>query len=91
MSIGLTGKYSPYRNHNRADVRLYKSYLSNPAWINDLRRADAIFFAAHSQGCIVTTHLISRLIAQGHIKTPLNAEAVARVSDLNTSESEADR
>lgn len=62
-----------------ANVSLYKSYLSNPAWINDLRRADAIFFAAHSQGCIVTTHLISRLIAQGHIKTPLNAEAVARV------------
>ncbi|WVW87153.1 hypothetical protein I302_109210 [Kwoniella bestiolae CBS 10118] len=48
---------------------------SNPAWINDLRRADAIFFAAHSQGCIVTTHLMSRMIAQGHIRTPLNAEA----------------
>ncbi|OCF34418.1 hypothetical protein I316_03932 [Kwoniella heveanensis BCC8398] len=58
--------------------RLYKAYLSNPAWINDLRRADAIFFAAHSQGCIVTTHLISRMIAQGHIRTPSNGEAVAR-------------
>ncbi|WVF68309.1 hypothetical protein IAT40_003074 [Kwoniella sp. CBS 6097] len=58
--------------------RLYKAYLSNPAWINDLRRADAIFFAAHSQGCIVTTHLISRMIAQGHIRTSLNGEAVAR-------------
>nr|XP_019009541.1 uncharacterized protein I206_06190 [Kwoniella pini CBS 10737]OCF48322.1 hypothetical protein I206_06190 [Kwoniella pini CBS 10737] len=45
--------------------RLYKAYLSNPAWINDLRRADAVFFAAHSQGCIVTTHLLSRMIAQG--------------------------
>jgi hypothetical protein len=63
-------------------LSLYKSYLSNPAWINDLRRADAVFFAAHSQGCIVTTHLLSRLIAQGHLKTPLNAEAVARVSLL---------
>ena len=58
--------------------RLYKAYLSNPAWINDLRRADAIFFAAHSQGCIVTTHLTSRLIAQGHIRTRLNHEAVSR-------------
>lgn len=58
--------------------RLYKAYLANPAWINDLRRADAIFFAAHSQGCIVTTHLISRMIAQGHIRTPLNREAVGR-------------
>ena len=61
-----------------ADFRLYKSYLSNPAWINDLRRADAVFFAAHSQGCIVTTHLVSRLIAQGHIRTAHNADAVAR-------------
>lgn len=58
--------------------KLYKQYLSNPAWINDLRRADAILFAAHSQGCIVTTHLISRMIAQGHIRTSLNREAVAR-------------
>ncbi|KAL7425280.1 hypothetical protein Q5752_000968 [Cryptotrichosporon argae] len=58
--------------------KLYKAYLSNPAWINDLRRADAIFFAAHSQGCIVTTHLISRLIAQGHIRTAHNADAVSR-------------
>ena len=58
--------------------RLYKAYLSNPAWINDLRRADAIFFAAHSQGCVVTTHLISRMIAQGHIRTPLNKDAISR-------------
>ncbi|ORY34567.1 hypothetical protein BCR39DRAFT_513405 [Naematelia encephala] len=58
--------------------RLYKAYLSNPAWINDVRRADAVFFAAHSQGCIVTTHLVSRMIAQGHLRTPLNAEAVSR-------------
>ncbi|CAK9782924.1 hypothetical protein CC85DRAFT_329427 [Cutaneotrichosporon oleaginosum] len=58
--------------------KLYKQYLSNPAWINDLRRADAILFAAHSQGCIVTTHLISRMIAQGHIRTATNREATAR-------------
>lgn len=62
---------------NRVD-KLYKAYLSNPAWINDLRRADAIFFAAHSQGCIVTTHLISRMIAQGHIRTAHNRDAVSR-------------
>lgn len=58
--------------------KLYKAYLSNPAWINDVRRADAVLFAAHSQGCIVTTHLISRMIAQGHIRTPLNKDAIAR-------------
>jgi hypothetical protein len=38
----------------------------------------------------VTTHLISRLIAQGHIKTPLNAEAVARVGHLCTLVAKAD-
>ncbi|GMK56231.1 hypothetical protein CspeluHIS016_0300710 [Cutaneotrichosporon spelunceum] len=58
--------------------KLYKQYLSNPAWINDLRRADAVLFAAHSQGCIVTTHLISRMIAQGHLRTTKNREAAAR-------------
>ena len=68
----------PFHGSYLADNSLYKAYLANPAWINDLRRADAVFFAAHSQGCIVTTHLISRLIAQGHIRTPYNSEAVAR-------------
>ena len=73
-----TGPFFYTCTRNELTRRLYKAYLSNPAWINDLRRADAVFFAAHSQGCIVTTHLISRMIAQGHIRTPLNKDAVAR-------------
>ena len=32
--------------------------------------ADAILFATHSQGSIVTTHLVDRLISDGHIRTP---------------------
>jgi hypothetical protein len=31
-----------------------------------------------SQGCIVTAHLICRLIMQGHLRTPDNQESVAR-------------
>lgn len=33
-----------------------------------LHEADAIFFAAHSQGTIVSTHLIHRLILDGHLR-----------------------
>ena len=33
----------------------------------DLYEADVIFFAAHSQGSIVSTELLDRLLAEGHI------------------------
>ena len=33
-----------------------------------LHEADAVFFAAHSQGTIVSTHLIHRLIVDGHLR-----------------------
>lgn len=49
--------------------RLFKGYLSKPEWVNDVERADAIFVAAHSQGCIVAAHLLARMIGNGHIHT----------------------
>lgn len=73
--------YIPLDGEGAIDGRvdkLFKQYLSRPDWIADMRRADAIFFAAHSQGCIVTSHIIARLISQGHIRTKNNADAVAR-------------
>ncbi|KAE8224038.1 hypothetical protein CF319_g3011 [Tilletia indica] len=42
--------------------------LSNPAWVKDLHEADAIFFSAHSQGSIVGTEVLARLIEQKHIQ-----------------------
>jgi len=30
--------------------RLFKEYLSRPEWVEDLRCADAVFVATHSQG-----------------------------------------
>ncbi|KAK0559064.1 hypothetical protein OC844_004679 [Tilletia horrida] len=48
--------------------RLSVSLLSNPAWVKDLHEADAIFFSAHSQGTIVGTELLARLIEQKHIQ-----------------------
>ncbi|KAJ9119617.1 hypothetical protein QFC22_003326 [Naganishia vaughanmartiniae] len=73
--------YIPLDGEGTVEVRvekLYKAYLSRDDWVLDVRRADAIFVAAHSQGTIVAAHLLSRIIAQGHIRTAHNAEAVAR-------------
>jgi hypothetical protein len=39
------------------------------AWMDDLHDADAIFVATHSQGSIVSTHLLDRLIRDKHIRT----------------------
>lgn len=36
----------------------------------DLRAADVIFVATHSQGSVVSTHLLDRLIRDGHVRTP---------------------
>jgi hypothetical protein len=41
--------------------------------MDDLHDADVIFFAAHSQGSIVVTHLIDRLLREGHIRTSANS------------------
>jgi hypothetical protein len=45
-----------------------------------LHEADAIFFATHSQGCVVSAHLINRLIAEGHICPSRQFDAAATLS-----------
>ena len=37
--------------------------------MNDLHAADVVFVATHSQGSIVSTHLLDRLIRDGHLRT----------------------
>lgn len=59
--------------------------LSNQSWMDDLHGADAIFVATHSQGSVVSTHLLDRLIRDKHIRTTRNtssmgAEAVTGAS-----------
>ena len=49
--------------------RLYNNLVTNTEWMTDLYEADVIFFAAHSQGSIVSTELLDRLLAEGHINT----------------------
>ena len=51
------------------EYRLYANLKANPEWISDLHNADAIIVATHSQGSIVSTHLLDRLIRDGHIAT----------------------
>ncbi|KAK0569541.1 hypothetical protein OC861_000810 [Tilletia horrida] len=47
--------------------RLSVSILSNPEWVKSLHEADAILFSVHSQGTVVATELLARLIEQKHI------------------------
>ncbi|KAI0071796.1 hypothetical protein K474DRAFT_1712157 [Panus rudis PR-1116 ss-1] len=54
--------------------KVHAHLLSKPEWIEDLHLADVIFVAAHSQGSIVSIHLLDRLIHEGHILTPRNVD-----------------
>lgn len=44
---------------------LFEAIRANPAWVKALKEAEALFFAAHSQGAIVSTLLLARLIDEG--------------------------
>ncbi|KAG2006380.1 hypothetical protein CC2G_002700 [Coprinopsis cinerea AmutBmut pab1-1] len=48
--------------------RLYSNLLANSEWMGDLHEADAVIVATHSQGSVVSTHLLDRLIADKHIR-----------------------
>lgn len=50
-------------------TRLYSSLVSNSEWMDDLREADVIFVATHSQGSVVSTHLLNKLIDESIIYT----------------------
>ncbi|PPR02906.1 hypothetical protein CVT24_012213 [Panaeolus cyanescens] len=49
--------------------KLYSTLLAHPTHLNDIHRADAILIATHSQGSVVSTHILDRLIKDGHIVT----------------------
>ncbi|KAJ7071196.1 hypothetical protein C8F01DRAFT_1206765 [Mycena amicta] len=54
---------------DRRVEKLYATLTSNTEWMDDLHAADVIFVATHSQGSIVSTHILNRLINEGHIQT----------------------
>ena len=47
-----------------------------------MNRADVIFIATHSQGSIVSTQLLDRLIRKGHIHMGKNWEMVQRATEI---------
>ncbi|KAJ6519649.1 hypothetical protein C8R45DRAFT_29227 [Mycena sanguinolenta] len=54
---------------DRRVEKLYKALTSNAEWMDAIHEADVIFVATHSQGTIVSTHILDRLIRDGHIRT----------------------
>ena len=54
--------------------------MANSEWIDDIHAADAILVATHSQGSIVSTHLLDRLIREKHIKTSRTSDLLASAS-----------
>lgn len=52
----------------RADA-FYDGILQNSDWVTALRNAEAIFVAAHSQGAIVSTLLLARLLDEGLVES----------------------
>ncbi|GAA98567.1 uncharacterized protein L969DRAFT_95201 [Mixia osmundae IAM 14324] len=62
IALSKEGKVS-----DRVD-RHYEDLLSNQRYVDQLHNADAIFIASHSQGTIVATQLLARLIEQKRIK-----------------------
>ncbi|KAF5358772.1 hypothetical protein D9758_008574 [Tetrapyrgos nigripes] len=57
---------------DRRVEKLYTNLVSNEEWMDDLHNTDVIFVATHSQGSVVSTHLLDRLIRERHIRTSKN-------------------
>ncbi|KAG6848841.1 hypothetical protein H0H93_013561 [Arthromyces matolae] len=78
-------------------TKLYNNLKANQEWMDDIHSADAILVATHSQGSIVSTHLLDRLIQDGHIQTarsiretrPASTSASAMVSKTMLSPAES--
>jgi len=59
--------------HELTLCRLYDGLFSKEEWVEALHEADVIFVATHSQGSIVSTILLNRLLEEGHICTDPNS------------------
>ncbi|KAH9943640.1 hypothetical protein B0H21DRAFT_748321 [Amylocystis lapponica] len=60
--------------------KVHKHLLENEDWMEDLHAADVIFVATHSQGSIISTHLIDRLIRDGHILTSRSVDVLTKTA-----------
>ena len=50
--------------------KLYAQLVARDAWVEALAKADVVFLATHSQGSVVSTHLLARMIERGLVKGP---------------------
>ena len=75
IPLGYCIQVDSWRAH-----RVYSQLLGKEEWLEELHLADVIFVAAHSQGCIVATHLLNKLIHDGHITTPRNVDILANAA-----------
>ncbi|GJE96161.1 hypothetical protein PsYK624_123540 [Phanerochaete sordida] len=64
----------------RKVAKVHEHLLSNDEWKEDLHAADVIFVATHSQGSVVSTHLIAQLLNEGHILTQKNMDIITRTA-----------
>ncbi|KAK2463904.1 hypothetical protein APHAL10511_004076 [Amanita phalloides] len=62
--------------------KLYANLVANQEWINDIHSADAILISTHSQGSVVSTHLLDRLISDKHIRTQRNSVVVGPATSV---------
>lgn len=76
---------------NRRLDKLYTSLTSNQEWMDDLHEADVIFISAHSQGTVVSTHILDRLLRDGHIVTSPPPDPTPTSSPSVTPSNSADR
>ncbi|KZV85530.1 hypothetical protein EXIGLDRAFT_681781 [Exidia glandulosa HHB12029] len=53
---------------DRRVEKLYQNLMGREDWVEDLHLADVVFVATHSQGSVASTHLLLRLIHEGHIR-----------------------
>ncbi|TFK24144.1 hypothetical protein FA15DRAFT_431601 [Coprinopsis marcescibilis] len=59
----------PLEGEGTIQRRVESNLLAKNEWMDDLHAADAIIVATHSQGSVVSTHLLDRLITDKHIRT----------------------
>jgi len=60
--------------------KVHDHLLSDEDWMEDLHAADVIIVATHSQGTIISTHLVDRLIADGHILTSRSVDTLRKTA-----------
>ncbi|GAA5911159.1 hypothetical protein JCM6882_006593 [Rhodosporidiobolus microsporus] len=63
QAIALEGQGTVEERVNK----LYNQLVARDEWVRAITMADAVFVATHSQGCVVSTQLLARMLDQGLI------------------------